>query len=240
MIDPHKSNYGGTPVSSWRLKLGYAPADPDARPVLSIITPFYDAGPLFRETVQSVMGQSLQHWEWIVVDDGSTDLGSLECLEAIAHEDPRVRVIRHAENLGRSAARNTGVAAAQTKFIYPLDQDDLLEPTALEKSLWCIATHPEYSFVNGWCVGFGAQSYLWNRGFDREHEFLVENQVSGRALIRRSVFEAVGGYDESFKEGFEDWEFWLRCADRGLWGATIPESLEWFRRKSPPASWEDP
>ena len=240
MIDPHKSNYGGTPVSSWRLKLGYEPADPNAPPVLSIVTPFYDAGSLFRETVQSVMGQSLQHWEWIVVDDGSSDAASLACLEAIAREDPRLRVIRHAENLGRSAARNTGIAAARSGFIYPLDQDDLLEPTALEKSLWCLATHPEYAFVNSWCVGFGAQGYLWNRGFDREHEFLVANQVSGRALIRRSVFETVGGYDESFRNGFEDWEFWLRCADHGLWGATIPESLEWFRRKSPPAEWEDP
>ena len=240
MIDPHKANYGGTPVSSWRLKLAYAPADPHARPALSIVTPFYDAGPLFRETVQSVMGQSLQQWEWILVDDGSTDAESRACLEGIAREDPRLRVIRHSENRGRSAARNTGVSAARTAFVFTLDQDDLLEPTALEKSLWCLATHPEYSFVNGWCVGFGAQSYLWNRGFEREDEFLVENQVSGRTLIRRSVFDVVGGYDESFRDGFEDWDFWLRCADRGLWGVTIPESLEWFRRKAPPASWEDP
>jgi GT2 family glycosyltransferase len=240
MIDLHNANYGGTPVSPWRLKLAYTPADPHARPVLSIVTPFYDAGPLFRETVQSVMGQSLQQWEWILVDDGSTDAASLECLEAIAREDSRVRIIQHAENRGRSAARNTGINAARTAFVYPLDQDDLLEPTALEKCLWCLATHPEYSFVNAWCVGFGAQSYLWNRGFDREDEFLIDNQVSGRALIRRSVFDVVGGYDESFRDGFEDWDFWLRCADRGLWGVTIPESLEWFRRKAPPASWEDP
>ena len=240
MIDPHKANYGGTPVAPWRKKLAFAPAGDVARPAISIVTPVYDPAPILRETVQSVMGQSLQSWEWILVDDGSTDPSSLACLEGLAREDSRIRVVVHPENRGRSAARNTGLAACQSDYVFPLDQDDLLEPTALEKCLWFLTTHPEHHFVSGWCVGFGAQSYLWARGFERESYFLTANQVSGRALIRRTVFEQVGGYDETLREGFEDWELWLRCADRGLWGATIPEYLDWFRRKAPPAGWEDP
>jgi len=240
MIDPHKANYGGTPGSAWRKKLSLAPPERGVTPVVSIVTPFHDGAPVFRETVTSVLGQSLQAWEWVIVDDASTDPASIALLEGLEREDARIRVVRHPENLGRSAARNTGVREAATDLLYPLDQDDLLEPTALEKTLWFLLTHPEHAFANAWCVGFGAQSYLWSRGFEQEHEFLGENQVSGRALIRRSVFETVGGYDESLREGYEDWDFWLRCAERNLWGATIPEHLEWFRRKMPPASWEDP
>lgn len=240
MIDPHKANYGGTPGSAWRKKLSLAPPERGVAPVLSIVTPFYDGAPVFRETVTAVLGQSLQAWEWVIVDDASTDPASIGLLDGLEREDARIRVVRHAENLGRSAARNTGVREAATDLLYPLDQDDLLEPTALEKTLWYLTTHPEHAFANAWCVGFGAQSYLWNRGFEQEHDFLSENQVSGRALIRRSVFDAVGGYDESLREGYEDWDFWLRCAERSLWGGTIREHLEWFRRKAPAASWEDP
>jgi len=238
MIDPYKPNFGGTPAARWRPRLDYSPEDPEAPPDVSIVTPFYRPGRLFRETVDSVMNQSLQQWEWIIVDDASPDDESREILAELRDADPRFRIVEHPVNRGRSAARNTGFAAARTDFVYQLDQDDLIEPTTLEKSLWCLVSHPEYAFVNGWSVAFGAQRHLWDKGFGREEEFLTRNLVTGRAMIRRRAFDAAGGYDESLVDGFEDWDLWLRCADRGIWGATIPEYLDWFRRRDPPAEWE--
>jgi glycosyltransferase involved in cell wall biosynthesis len=204
------------------------------------VTAFHRPGPEFLETVACMLGQTLQQWEWIIVDDGSPDTLAASRLEELSGKDLRIRVLKHERNRGRSAARNTGVAAARSDLIYVLDQDDLLEPTTLEKCLWHLFTHPEHAFVNSWSVGFGAQQYLWNRGFEQGPRFLDENSASGRALIRKSVLEAVGGFDESLVDGFEDWDLWLRCADRGFWGATIPEYLDWFRRRDPPSSWEDP
>jgi glycosyltransferase involved in cell wall biosynthesis len=186
------------------------------------------------------MNQTLQQWEWIIVVDGGSDPESEAILEGLNGSDPRIRILHHERNRGRSAARNTGWAAARSGFVYLLDQDDLLEPTTLEKCLWCLAAHTELAFVNSWSVGFGAQEYLWSQGFEHGARFLEENFASGRALIRKQVLEAVGGFDEDLVDGFEDWDLWLRCADRGLWGTTIPEYLDWFRRRDPPSSWEDP
>jgi len=240
MIDPYKANFGGTPVAPWRKRLVFEPGEPDAPPVVSIVTPFYSPGLLFRETLESVLGQSLLQWEWLIVDDASPDAESRSILEDLRGFDPRIRILEHDRNRGRSAARNTGIAAAGTEFVFTLDHDDLLEPTALEKTFWCLVSHSEYGFVNGWSVAFGARGYLWNHGFECEDDFLKRNMVSGRALIRRKVLETVGGYDESLLDGYEDWDLWLRCAEQGIWGGTIPEHLDWFRFRDPPADWEDP
>src|SRR5258708_26910326 len=175
-----------------------------------------------------VVGQSLQQWEWLIVDDGSTKHFPEEVLSSSAL-DPRITVIRHSQNRGLPAARNTAVKHAQTEFILQLDSDDLLEPTAAEKWLWFLLSHPEYSFVKGFGVGFGATEYLWTRGFHDGQAFLSDNLVAPTSLIRRDVFERVNGYDESLREGIEDWEFWLRCASAGMWGSTVPEYLDWYR-----------
>lgn len=240
MIDPEALDFASTPVSDSRPSVAYLPRDPAAPPSLSLVTPVFAPGAVFDETVASVLGQTLQQWEWILVDDASPDDVSLERLAELEARDPRVRVLRHPSNRGRSAARNTGVAAARSEWVYMLDHDDLLEPTALEKTLWHLHTRPELCFSNGWSAAFGAQELLWTRGFERAAEFLDANQVGGRALLRKSALEAIGGYDERLVEGFEDWDLWLRFAQQGEWGATIPEVLDWFRRRDPPAPWEEP
>jgi glycosyltransferase involved in cell wall biosynthesis len=94
-----------------------------------------------------------------------------------------------------------------------------------------LLSHPECGFANGWSVGFGEQRYLWPRGFESGKAFLRENFVTGRALVRKTAHTAAGGYDETILDGFEDWDFWLRCASKGCWGTTIPEYLDWYRRR---------
>src|SRR5581483_8366223 len=101
-----------------------------------------------------------------------------------------------------------------------------------------LESHPEYAFVKGYSVGFGAEEYLWQKGF--QHDFLNENPVDATALIRRSTHQSVGGYDATMRGGFEDWDFWLRCATAGYWGRTIPEYLDWYRRRPTHADrWAD-
>ncbi len=231
MIDPANPDFANTPASSQRPSFGYAPADPDAAPVVSVVTPFYNTGPVFHETAQSVLKQSLQQWEWLIINDGSTDPDALAILEQYRRGDPRIHVIDHEQNRGLSAARNTGYAAARSDFVVQLDSDDLLEPTAVEKWFWCLTSYPEYSFVNGHSLGFGAQEYLWQKGFDLGSRFLERNLVNPNVMVRRSVHAAVGGYDETLRQGLEDWDFWLKCADADHWGQTVPEYLTWYRRR---------
>ncbi|MGE3110034.1 MAG: glycosyltransferase [Phycisphaerales bacterium] len=262
MIDPRTPDFTCTPASHRRPAIAYQPgrqfiaaagAKPaslnghaslmpsdgtsDATPAVTVITPFYNTREVFRETAASIFNQSLQNFEWLIIDDGSTDAESLAILAEFRHIDPRVRVITHDVNRGLSAARNTGFREARASMVIPVDSDDLIEPTTLEKCAWYLHTHPEASWVKGFSVGFGAQEYLWTRGFHEGSAFLRENLATATTMVRRGAWERAsvgrdgGAFDESNRGGLEDWEFWIRCASLGMWGATIPEYLDWYRRR---------
>ena len=220
------------PNTEERPHLGYRPSEPESEPVVSIVTPYFNTGPVFAETVESVMRQTLQAWEWVIVNDGSTDAGALESLAPYRDGDHRIRVIDHDVSRGPGSARNSGFAAARTEYVVQLDSDDLLEPTALEKLFWFMESHPGYSFAKGHTVGFGAESYVWVNGFHYGDAFLEGNRAGITAIVRRSVHQEVGGYDETNRDGLEDWDFWLNCADHGYWGGTVHEPLSWYRRRS--------
>ena len=239
VIDATRPDYSNTPVSRRRPIFGYAPAEP-SEPCVSIVTPFFNTGPVFLETVESVHRQSLQQWEWIVVNDGSTNTESLTILDRFRDSDPRIRVITLPENRGASAARNVGYAAARTNYVLQLDSDDLIEPTYLEKCLWHLHCEPGCGFVNALTVSFGARRGIGTDGLELGREELRRNVVNGNVLVRRSVFDAAGGYDEQIRHGLEDWDFWVRCANAGYWGHTIAEPLIWYRwRENHGARWPD-
>jgi glycosyltransferase involved in cell wall biosynthesis len=231
MIDPAKPDYADTPASSWRPFYEYRLVDVAAHPAVTIITPFYNTGAIFHETARSLLRQSFQQWQWLIINDGSTNPEALSILAEYRGGDPRVRVIDLPVNSGPSAARNRGFQEAAAPYILLLDSDNLLESTAAEKWLWFLESYPEFAFVKGYSVGFGAREYLWREGFHRGDVFLEENQVDMTSMIRKAVHAAAGGYDETIRDGLEDWDFWLRCADHGYWGGTLPEYLDWYRRR---------
>lgn len=218
------------PLDPAQPRYGYRPAHA-APPAVSIVTPYFNTGPMFLDTVQSVLCQSLQQWEWIIVNDGSTDQAALRTLLPLRHAGPRICVIDTA-NQGVSAARNVGVANASAPLVFFLDTDDLLAPTALEELAWTLYSHPRSGFATAWNIAFGVQRFGWPRGFETRYAFFHENMATSLAMVRRSVFDAVGGYDETYTHGLEDYEFWLRCAAAGYWGHDIRRYRLWVRRKA--------
>jgi glycosyltransferase involved in cell wall biosynthesis len=240
MIDPANPDYSNTPSSPIRPQFGYLPVNPHEQPCVSIVTPFYNTGEEFHETALSVSRQSLQQWEWIIINDGSTNPASKQILEAHRQSDARIRIIDHAESRGPSAARNMGIRLARAKYVVFVDSDDLVEPTAIEKWVWFLESHPEFAFVSGYSVGFGAAQYLWRDGFHSGREILNKNTVRITAAIRKCIHSEVGGFREDIRTGMEDWQFWLSCAEKGYWGDTIPEYLDWYRRRRDHSDrWED-
>jgi glycosyltransferase involved in cell wall biosynthesis/GT2 family glycosyltransferase len=229
MINPQNPDFSMVPPRP--LSDNFAPqllAWNDA-PILTIVTPFYNTGPEFHQTAQTIFYQSLQQWEWLIINDGSSDPTALKTLDEYRRRDPRIRIIDHAENRGLSAARNSGFYHARCEFVLLLDSDDLLEPTAAEKWWWFLETHPKYSFVASYHVAFGDLNYLWTGGFHDGQANADRSRVSMMCVVRKSVHKAVGGFDETIRGGLEDWEFWMRCAANGYWGATVPEYLAWYR-----------
>jgi glycosyltransferase involved in cell wall biosynthesis len=223
-----------SPLDPAARRYGYAPADPAAPPAVSVVTPFFNTpAALFAETTQSVLRQSLQQWEWVVVNDGSDDAEALRALAALrASGDPRVRVIDQ-PNRGLSAARNAGAAAARAPLLFFLDSDDLIAPTTLEKLAWSLVGRPASAFAGAWANVFGWETWRWNLGFDTRLRFPTVNTLTANAMARAAAFAALGGFDEGRRSGLEDYELWVRAAAGGLWGHDVPEYLVWVRRKTP-------
>ncbi|MHB8909187.1 MAG: glycosyltransferase [Syntrophales bacterium] len=198
---------------------------------VSVITPYYNTGEVFIETLASLQGQSLQNWEWVIVDDGSTDDASVKRLANVVARDQRIKVIRQI-NAGPGAARNNAFRATSGRYVCLLDSDDMIEPTYLEKGVWFLDSNPEFAFCNSYTVVFGDQEHLWTIGFERGKAHLQTNSGPLNSVIRRSAYEDCGGFDESIRFGHEDWDFWLAMAKKGHWGYTIPEYLQWYRKRS--------
>jgi glycosyltransferase involved in cell wall biosynthesis len=202
-------------------------------PVVSMITVVPANSSFFDETIQSVLRQTLQQWEWVIVNDGTTDPAALATLQPLRERgDPRIRVIDQ-PNRGLPAARNAGVAATIAPLLFFLDSDNLIAPTALEKLAWLMHSDERPAFATAWTAIFGAEDLRWPRGFETRDHFLFENMATPMTMIRRTVFESVGGFDEARTHGLEDYELWLRCAARGFWGRDIPEYLVYQRHKTP-------
>ena len=97
-------------------------------PRVSIITAYYNGGEYIDQTCNCVLDQTFPWFEWIIVDDGSTNQKDILKLEEVAQRDQRIRVV-HKENGGPSSARNMGVRLARAPYVMTLDCDDLIEPT---------------------------------------------------------------------------------------------------------------
>ena len=134
-----------TASGSWPPASDASAAESEARPLVSIITPVYNAGLWVNETLESVAAQTFENWEHILVDDGSTD-DSYRLLEAAAARDPRIRVLRSRGNIGSPQARNSALAAARGRYIAFLDADDLWHPEKLSRSLSWMQEHG-YEFI---------------------------------------------------------------------------------------------
>src|SRR5438445_7330148 len=131
---------------------------PPSPPRISVIIPCYNLGHYLGEAVDSVLAQTRQDFEIIVVDDGSTD-DETQAIVA-AFDRPKTQVIRIARR-GLAAARNAGIAAASGDILCALDADDRLEPTFFEKALAVLDADPSVTFASAWLRTFGDESWEW-------------------------------------------------------------------------------
>lgn len=197
-------------------------------PAVSVIIPCYNLGRYLDEAVESVRAQTFADHEIVIVDDGSTDDDTKALLGA--WHKPGTRLIR-SENKGLPAAKNLGIANTTGRYICALDADDRLEPTMLEKSVAALEAEPTVAFVSHWLRYFGDATGDWTPADCGFPALLDVNTVNGAALVRRTAVDAVGGYDETFRSGCEDWDFWITLVERGYAGRILPEVLFHYRRR---------
>jgi glycosyltransferase involved in cell wall biosynthesis len=193
----------------------------------TVVIPAFNAARTIGSSIRSVLQQTEQDFEIVVVDDGSTD-DTCERARSFA-TDPRVRVIDQ-PNGGPSAARNAGLAAARGSYVSMLDADDLWLPQYLEVMGGALDANRDaaFAYTDAWILDDESgrirrrSAMFYQRPPkklpDARAFFLLlldRNFVYTSVTVRRSVIQEVGGYDEDLSTG-EDWELWLRIAGRGM------------------------
>jgi glycosyltransferase involved in cell wall biosynthesis len=205
-------------------------------PLVSIVTPLYNKGPFIKETAASVLSQTCTQWEWLVVDNGSTDCGP-EIVAAI--DNPRVSLLL-SEKRGPCVARNLGVKQARGEWILFLDADDLLAATFLERYLDSAREHPAAEIVVGSCYQFlDGQQDKGKLMKPTGQAGLLDSAVAFApwpicaAILRRSVLTEGYLWPEALDDlPFEDTAFWFRLLTRCTVAYT-DEACAFYRFQTP-------
>jgi glycosyltransferase involved in cell wall biosynthesis len=181
---------------------------------VSVVIPSYNHGQFLRETVRSIeQARTSALREVIIVDDGSTDIQSLEVLKDL--EKSPYTILRQ-PNRGVGAARNAGIGRASGEFILPVDSDNCIRKTYLDNAPMVLARCADVGIVYGDAQYIGEKSGRWRMPEFSLARLVNRNFIDACALFRRQVWEDIGGYDEHKSVmGWEDWDFWLRASLRG-------------------------
>lgn len=195
---------------------------------VSVIIPSFNQGEYLSESLQSVFLQTYKNYEIIIIDDASDDGFSSDIALTLANEN--VRLIVNTENLGVCASRNKAISESIGKYILPLDADDKIEPTYIEKAVEIIESGLA-DVVYCKARTFGAKNKVWNLAPFSFYRMLYGNIVFNCALYRKSDWAVVGGYSELFRTGYEDWDFWLSFLRLKKTFYRIDESLFYYRQQ---------
>lgn len=198
-------------------------------PLVSIIIPCYNYGKYLEEAIDSCLQSTFTDFEIFVVNDGSTDPHTIQVLEQL--NKPKTRVI-HQVNKGVSAARNAGITLSCGKYIFPLDADDTIRPTLIEKEVAILETRPEIGFVSSWLECFGAYNEVWKYPPYNFYTQLFKNRVNESSMFRKEAWVQVGGFNDKMM-AYEDWDFWISLGEHGWLGYTLPEVLFNYRKHGP-------
>lgn len=195
---------------------------------VSIIMPCYNDGKYIKEAIESIEQQTYPEWELIIVDDGSDDAETISTICNINH--PQIRIF-HTEHLRPAGARNYGINHATGKYILPVDSDDKIHKTYIEKAVKIMEQHPEAGVVYCKAELFGEQHGPWDLPDYTFEKMLLDNIVFVTALFYKEDWDKVGGFSTTMAAGMEDYDFWLSILELGREIYQIPEILFYYRIK---------
>lgn len=206
-------------------------------PPVSVLMPVYNGRPYLERAVRSVLDQTFENFEFIIINDGSTD-GSREVLERFAANDDRIRLVHH-ENQGPAASLNRGLDLARGRYIARMDADDVTHPERFERQLCFLESNPEIEVVgtqiesidadgtpsgklSGWFLPTDPDMVAWSLLF---HSCLCDPSI----LARHSLFRELNGYAEWVGHSGGDYELWTRAVLKSRL-VNLPEKLHQYRQ----------
>src|ERR1035437_10052622 len=198
---------------------------------VSVIIPCYNQGKFIEETIQSVLVSTYSDLEIIVGNDGSNDLFTNELLRTKSW--PKTKIYNIPNN-GVSHARNFGISQSAGKYILPLDSDDKIDKTYLEKAIRVFEKNDNALLVYCQVIFFGRKKGRMLLPKFSMELMLGQNVIFCSAVFKRNDFEKTKGYNSNMKWGLEDWDFWLSLLEIGGTGQVIQidEPLFFYRIKA--------
>lgn len=195
---------------------------------VSIIMPCYNDGIFISESINSVLNQTYKNIELIIINDGSTEEYTNKILSENKWEKT---IIIHSCNLGPSAARNLAIEKCTGEYILPLDADDLISPTYIEKAVNIMKKNKKIGIVYCKADLFGERTGIWDLPDYSLKKMLVNNIVFVTAIFRKDDWKKVGGFNTNMKYGMEDYDFWISILEIEKEIYQIPEVLFHYRIK---------
>jgi glycosyltransferase involved in cell wall biosynthesis len=199
-------------------------------PKISIIIPCFNDSRYIEQAVESALNQTYPNKEVILVDDGS----NAQTKSVLKSIEPKITKLITQHNQGQSAARNNGINLAKGEYVIVLDSDDYFEPAFCEKAFSIINSLQDIKLITCYTTLIfedkSSRRYIPRGGTLRD--FLPSNSAVGGVLFKKKDWERVGGYDEEMRNGFEDWEFFIRILKGGGFTQVIQEPLYNYRRRN--------
>lgn len=203
-------------------------------PAVTVLTAVRNGKKYLPETIESIRNQTFKDWEYIIVDDSSTD-STVEIIQKFQDKDKRIQLIQLDKSVGPYGAANVGLNKANGKYVVRTDGDDVSLPDRIEKQIHFLRSNPNLRACASYAQRIDENSkVLENRivkstltsGSMKWYLFLRCPLVHSTACVEKKVFDEMGGYNPSFAS--QDYRMWCYLATRGI-VAQIPEILVYFR-----------
>lgn len=202
-------------------------------PMISVIMPAYNATKYLEEAVQSVIRQTFDDWELLIIDDCSRD-ETYQLMQKLQKRDSRIRILQNAENCGVAKTRNYGVSQARGEWVAFLDSDDRWDPSKLEKQVALIRSNPEIEFT------FTGSAYIEDDGMSISYELHVPGKVSRKRIMGRNIISCSSVVlkkklmeehpMQDNREIHEDFAAWLEILKDVPYAYGVDEPLLIYRR----------
>ena len=203
-------------------------------PKISVVMPVYNAEAYLKDAIESILNQTLNDFEFIIIDDASTD-NSFKIIEDFSKKDDRIVILRNENNLGIAETRTKGTKYAKGKYIAIADADDISTSKRFEKEYNYLERHRECGVVGGFIQLFdsdsgkiiGVRKYYEDDTNLRKKLFLYCPVAQPVSMIRKEVFDNIGYYDPKYPPA-EDLDLWFRIGTKYKF-ANIQEILLKYR-----------
>jgi len=200
--------------------------DADEKPFqFTVVIPCYNLGVYLKQALDSVLSQTLEGVEIIIVDDASNDPDTQKLLDQL---ETKLQVVKLEENSGVSVARNTGIQLAKSDYVLCLDADDHIHPLYLESAKSVFDAYPDVGIVSCYMQTTGEESWKMQPAAEISvQQMLTDCPLPTGSCFRKQASVSSGGYDPGLR-GYEDWDHWIRIFKSDWKVKVIPKTLFYY------------